>query len=280
MAFLGRVVFSACLTLIVFSVAEKFHYVQTSSVNAVKSFAILLTLALLFLAWLQYLKASECRIRAKMAQNPATFSPDKIDCYVRVEGKLTSNNRFISPISRDECAYYHSQVLAQWQTKRKKPAKGIEMQRKPLLKTQSHEELEIDTQKERIYIETKQFNKYRLHLRRYETAQTTCPPQIQDKEDKKYKTYQVMENYAYHNDHIIAQGKLTRHADGRLFIKPTHLLNYPSFIGIRIPDTNHVDCVNNIVSESLDNALLKNTNIITLIINALLIFYITIAQNN
>lgn len=187
----------------------------------------------LLLAFWQWKKIGPYTKRAWMSEYPIAFSTDKIDCYVRFTGKIASEKAHRLPLSNSECVFYVATVVTEWQTKKKKPDSGMETQRKTLLREQSADELRLDDRGHSIYIKTEDFSSNRLELRKREETQGKCPPQLADKAKSKYTTYRLLERYLEDGDTVAVQGRLARNADGRLFIKPTRRLDFPSFVVIK-----------------------------------------------
>ncbi len=281
MAVIGRTVVCIILTLIMQFVTWQFYdCLAPSDIAVFKIVSYAITAILLILAWWQYSKMSAYQIRAEMAQNPARFSPDKLDCYVSFQGELTAENAYVLPFSGKACAFYQAEVFAEWETKRKKPDRGMETQRKPLFRKQSSTELEIVAREQRIYVRAEDFTKSWLRLHKNEKTQRQCPTQIRNLSDRKYETYQITEHFACNGDTITAQGKLTRSMDGRLFVKPTGRLKFPSFVDIRMQRTNAAKFAKEVAGNALGDARIKQINIVALIINALLLFYVSVTQSS
>lgn len=281
MAVIGRVVVYIILTLIVQFVILKFYDILSPSDIAVfKLVSYAIAAILLILAGRQYSKMSAYQVRAEMAQNPGRFSPDKLDCYVCFQGKLTAGNAYALPFSSKTCAFYQAEVFAEWQTKRKRPAKGMETQRKPLFRDQSSVEMELVAGEQRIYVRAEDFTQSGLWLHQNEKIQRQCPEQIKNLFDRKYETYQITEYFACSGDTITVQGKLTRSMDGRLFVKPTGRLKFPSFVDIRMQRTNAAKFAKEIADKALRHVRIKQISIAALIINAILLFYISFTLNN
>ncbi len=196
---------------------------------------ILFVLVLVFIRL--YLKTHSLKkIRRHFLDIPA-FDRGLIDCYVRVSGKIKSENAFSSPISQVACAFYLVKVLALWQTKRKKPAKGMEEQKKVIFQTISPvTQLEVsegtyykDT--DIIQVDMSEFVKKAKTFLMNETIESrNCPDICQKFSNNKYQSYKILETWCSHNDRIVIYGKLVQTLEGFLKIKPTKLAAYPSFI--------------------------------------------------
>ena len=227
-----------------------------------------LAFIMLILAFWQWEKIGPYTKRAWMSEYPIAFSTDKIDCYVRFTGKIASEKAHRLPLSNSECVFYIASVVAEWQTKAKKPSKGMETQRKPLMREQSADELMLEGSDGPVYVAVEDFSANRLELRKREKTQANCPPQLADKAESKYKTYRLLERYLQHGDKVAAQGRLSRNADGRLFIKPTRRLDFPSFVVIKEQLAQLTDTI---AATARQEAWDKSINAGFLLINALVL---------
>ncbi|MCI5137931.1 MAG: hypothetical protein D3922_05865, partial [Candidatus Electrothrix sp. AR1] len=181
MAVIGRILLCIFLTCIVqfiaFGVSSGFH---ASDLLIAQGVSVALSLVLLFFVWKEFSKMYVYLARARMAQRPDRFNPGKIDCYVRFHGKMAGENRAVLPHSGKECAFYSASIVAEWETKRKKPAKGMETQLKPLCWEQSADELELVGKSDRVYIKAADFTKSWLQLRKNDKNSARCPEKAQE----------------------------------------------------------------------------------------------------
>ncbi|MGX9725795.1 MAG: hypothetical protein ACTFAK_00290 [Candidatus Electronema sp. VV] len=161
------------------------------------------------------------------------------------------------------------QLAAEWQTKAKKPGKGMETQRKPLLREQSSDELMLEGSDSPVYVKVEDFSANWLVLRKWEKMQANCPQHITYRAESKYKTYRLLERYLKHGDQVTAQGRLSRNADGRLFIKPTKRLEYPSFVAV---ETELAQLISTITDKASNDAWAKRINVGFLLINLCLLW--------
>ena len=169
--------------------------------------------------------------RARMAEHPAPFHPDCIDCYVRFTGRLAEGQNAERPFSGKQCAFYVAAVQAEWTSKQKKPGKGMVTHRKHLMRDQSAKELAITDKEITVYIPLDRFNKDQIALREYNKKQASCPPEVIGQQNKKHPlTYHLLERSIDRRDTVSVQGRLVQKNDGRLFIEGTGLVQYPSFI--------------------------------------------------
>lgn len=243
---------------------------DTSSHQTFKIICFALAAVLLLLACWQWRKIAVFKRRAWMAENPAQFSPDLLDCYVRFTGKVTAERPCRLPLSGGECAYYTTLVTAEWQVKAKKPGKGMVTVRKPLLREQSAEALVLTDKDTLVYVKAEEYTKDCLKLRSKESTQMQCPPAVRAQANSKYKAYHLTEQFLLHRDSVTAQGRLSLNADGRLFIKPTHRLEFPSFLVVQ---NQAGQFIGDIISKALHDAWSKRINIAALLLNAGLFVY-------
>lgn len=233
-------------------------------------FLYALPAALLGLACWQRRKIAVYKKRVWMAENPAPFSPDSIDCYVRFSGKVEEEKTFRLPLSGSECAFYTASVIAEWQTKKKKPGKGMEINRKPIFHEQSADVLWLTDIRVRVHVNVDDFSRTRMALRRNEKSSQSCPREVQEKADSKYKTYHLTEQHIAHKDHVIAQGRLALSKDGRLFIEPTGRLEFPSFIAVQQQASQ---IIQDIVDQADSRAWNRRIRVAALLVNAGLFVY-------
>ncbi|CAK8711034.1 MAG: hypothetical protein CDV28_11245 [Candidatus Electronema aureum] len=264
---IGRIILYCILTAIIaISVWQLKELPLSSDRNIFKIISYVLAFLMLPLAFWQWKKIRPYKKRTWMSENPAEFSSDMIDCYVRFTGKITSEKAHRLPLSSSECVFYIASVVAEWQTKAKKPSKGMETQRKPLLREQSADELMLEGSDGPVYVKVEDFSANWLELRKREKTQANCPSRLAGKAESKYTTYRLLERYLEHGDKVAAQGRLSRNTDGRLFIKPTKRLEYPSFFAV---ETELAQLTNTIADKSNHDAWVKRINVGFLLINAL-----------
>ncbi len=269
---LCRIIFYCILTAIVCVVIlefKKFPLESNRTIFQIVSY-VLAALLLLLACW-QWRKIGPYKKRAWMSGNPAAFSPDMIDCYVRFTGRIATEKAHRLPLSSGECAFYIASVVAEWETKKKKPGKGMETQRKPLLREQSADELMLEGKDGPVYVKVEDFSANWLELRKREKTQANCPPQVVRKAESKYSTYRLLERYIQDGDKIAAQGRLALNADGRLFIKPAKRLEFPSFVAVA---TQLAQLTETIAAKARHDAWVKRINIAFLLINAVLMGYL------
>ncbi|WP_339137233.1 MAG: hypothetical protein WGN25_04365 [Candidatus Electrothrix sp. GW3-4] len=233
-------------------------------------FPYVLPALFLIIASCQWRKIGVFKRRAWMAENPAPFSPDLTDCYVRFKGRITEGQTQRLPLSNKECAYYSALVAAEWEVKAKKPGRGWETVRKPLLREQSADEVELADKDHRVYIQVDEFTKSALALHNKEKTQAQCPPQVKVQNKTKYKKYQLTEHFILHNERVTAQGRLTRNRDGRLFIRPTRRLGYPSFLLVQ---KEAIQFKRNIIQTARNDAWNQIMRVAFLLLNVGLLLY-------
>lgn len=236
-------------------------------------FSCIIPVGLTVLAFREWRKIGAFKKRAWMAEHPDSFSPDKIDCYVRFTGKIAAAQTHRLPFSGKECAYCLATVVAEWETKKKKPANGLETQRKPLLREQSAAELELTDKAGKVYVKAEDFTKNWLALRSTEKTQGSCPAAAATQDMRKYKRYQVAEQFLLQGDTVVAQGRLALNRDGRLFIKPTRRLEFPSFVALLPARSKAPDLLQTIASKARSDAWDRRIRTVLLPVNALLLLY-------
>lgn len=252
-----RSIFFLLLTAGVQHIGLESHDIPDSKVI----FCYVLPTVLFLLACWQWRKISAFKRKAWMSENPLPFNPELIDCYIRFTGKVTEERPCRLPLSGGECVYYVALVIAERQVKKKKPAGDMETVRKPLLREQSSELLKLTDKECQVYVKVEEFTKSCLKLNAKESTQTHCPSKLTRYADRKYKTYHLTEHFLLHGDSVTVQGRLSRSRDGRLFIKPTHRFEFPSFIAVQ----HQVD---QFISDAWDDALSKLINAVFLLLNA------------
>ncbi len=279
MAVTCRIILCIFLTCIVrFIALSMSEGLDSSTLIIAQIISVVIAVALFILAWKQYVARSAYLARVRMAKKPDRFSSGKIDCYVRFNGKMAAENRAVLPHSGRECAFYLASIVAEWKTKKKKPAKGMETQLKPLCREQSADEFELVGKSDRVHIKVEDFTRSWLQLRKNEKSLTRCPEKAQGQDQAKYRKYHVTENFARSGDMLTAQGKLIQEADGRLFIKPTGRLKFPSFVALRERQGAPVQLVQSIIKRANTDAVLKLIHVVALIINVFLLLYIFIVK--
>ena len=195
----------------------------------------LLALILLINALVRYRRGKQQKQRQKHTRKALRFSPQHVDNYVFFVGRLVDKSPTHLPLSGQACLFYSAFVLALWQSKRKKPNKGMEKHRKVIWRALSSPELCLEVDENRVYIDVAAFESHQgfLDLHDYNQPLNQCP-QIATSADKaKYKRYEIVERFCRLSDeYMVAQGKLVRQADGRLFLHASGLFAYPSFVGV------------------------------------------------
>ncbi|WP_420208916.1 hypothetical protein [Candidatus Electronema sp. JC] len=233
-------------------------------------FLYVLPAVLLALACWQKKKIAVYKKRAWMADNPAPFSQDNIDCYVRFKGRVEEEKTLRLPLSGSECSFYTASVIAEWQTKQKKPGSGMETNRKEIFQERSADVLWMTDRNVRVHVYVDDFSKTRMAVRRNEKSSSSCPREAQEKADSKYTTYHLVEQYISHGDRVIAQGRLALSKDGRLFIKPTGRLEFPSFIAVQQQASQ---IIQDIVDQADSRAWNRRIRVAALLVNAGLFVY-------
>jgi hypothetical protein len=174
-----------------------------------------------------------------MVTEPPEFDSDLIDCYVRVTGEIANENSTL-PINGKECTFYTSSVVAEWKT---------------LFYNRSPDDLKLKVNNQFVFIVPEMFS-HSMTLNEIKNVQNECPAPIKMHENEKYKTYSVKECFLQKETTITAQGKLIQKKDGRLFIQPTGILEYPSFALVH--KNNNVDSFINELAEKAEYSYYEN----------------------
>ncbi|WP_446010253.1 hypothetical protein [Candidatus Electrothrix sp.] len=233
-------------------------------------FSYILPVLFLFIAFCQWRKIEAFKRRAWMAENPAPFSPDLIDCYVLFNGRIAEEQTHRLPLSDGECAYYSALMIVEWQVKKKKPDKGWETLRKPLVREQSSEEVELVDKNHRVYIDVAEFTELCNGLHTKEKTQTQCPPRVKVRDNFKYKKYQLTEHFILHNEYVTVQGRLARNRDGRLFIRPTRRLEFPTLLSVQTKTSQFITYTAN---KARNDAWNRRIRVAVLLLNVGLLLY-------
>lgn len=119
-----------------------------------------------------------------------------------------------------------------------------------------------------VYVRVEDFSGNWLELRKREKTQEKCPSQVTGKAESKYTTYRLIERYLENGEMVAVQGRLTRNADGRLFIKPTKRLEFPSFVVVK----ERLDQLTGTLAAQADHKVwVQRINAGFLVINALVL---------
>ena len=155
-------------------------------------------------------------------QNTPNASEELIDCYVKCRGILLNSNALHSPVSNQICNAFYIKQLGLWQTKRKKPQKGMATEKKQLATQVSTEALLIKTQHGIITIEPQQFLPNALIMPEAKSSFVEAPLSITEVGKlHKYRKYEIIALMTKQQDEVLLLGKLTR--------KNEHLLLTPTF---------------------------------------------------
>jgi len=171
------------------------------------------------------------KIRQRLLNIPA-FNSNLFDCYVKVNGHIKSDNAFRTPISNNHCAFYMVKVFGLWDSKKKKPAKGMEQHQKLIFSTvMPLTLLEVSKGKDIVHVDMQEFlDKADFLLHSKTLHSTNCPAAFQSVAREKYKRYQVVESWCSHAEQVVIYGKLVKTNEGLLCMKATELETFPSFI--------------------------------------------------
>jgi hypothetical protein len=161
-------------------------------------------------------------------QNTPNANKELIDCYVKCIGTLLSANTLISPIANQACNAFYVKQLGLWQTKRKKPQKGMVTEKKQLATHISTEILLIKTQHGIITIEPQQFLPNALIIPEAKSSFIEAPlPITEVGKVHKYRKYEVIDLITKQQDNVLLLGKLTI-KNGNLILIPTFSKHHPT----------------------------------------------------
>jgi hypothetical protein len=191
---------------------------------------VLILLVIIFISVYRQ-RQSLKKIRQRLLNIPA-FDSDLFDCYVKVSGHIKSDNAFRTPISNNHCAFYIVKVFALWESEKKKPAKGMESQKKRIFhKVMPLTLLEVSKGKDIVHVDMSDFfDKADVLLHSKTVESKNCPTAYQSVAREKYQKYEVLESWCSHADQVVIYGKLVKTHEGFLCIKPTELGTFPSFL--------------------------------------------------
>lgn len=161
------------------------------------------------------------------------FANDLIDCYVKFHGRVVAQNQATSPLRHQPCVFYQSKVFAEWQTKLKKPQRGMTTNRKTLYSQQSNIPLPLELVANNgasVQVDFTVFdqpgNVVELSNDKFKSAH--CPELCSEQAQAKYQDYVVVEKWLKSDAAVIIYGKLQKSPSGQLSLTPTEKTDYPS----------------------------------------------------
>ncbi len=188
---------------------------------------IIVIIVLFFILLHIWTKSRRLRKEIRRLQELPPFATDLLDCYVHFQGYIATPNQHTTPIYQKACAFYLSRIQAKWETKVKKPGKGMQTNTKTLHNESSPSSVIelMDAQGQEVFVDLKEFAP---PLRTKSEIVEICPALCAEKVDPKYKKYDVLERWCASQDKVSIYGKLIRDEQGRLWLKHTGYESYPA----------------------------------------------------
>lgn len=176
------------------------------------------------------------KVKHRLKGAPA-FSPHLIDCYVKFYGRVATPNQNTTPLKHQPCVWYQSKVFAQWQTKAKKPQKGMVTNRKMLYEQQSSGSSFIELIAEngtKVIVNVNAFNQKGnvIEVDHDKRTLSACPAVCINQAQSKYKQYSSVEKWLENDALVMIYGKLNKGAAGQLSLSPTTRNDYPSIFKV------------------------------------------------
>jgi hypothetical protein len=199
-------------------------------------------LGLCWFVWSIFKACKKARLLKKARQHlndaPA-FAPDLTDCYVKFHGRVITPNQNTTPLQHQACVLYQTKVFAEWQTKLKKPQKGMTTNRKTLYSDQSTLSLPVElvgADGTRVYVDFTAFdqtgNVVELSNDKFKSAR--CPDLCSDQAQAKYQFYTSVEKWLESNAAVMIYGKLEKSSAGQLSLAPTGKADYPTVFKVNL----------------------------------------------
>lgn len=172
------------------------------------------------------------KVKHRLKGAPA-FSPHLIDCYVKFYGRVATPNQNTTPLKHQPCVWYQTKVFAEWQTKAKKPQKGMVTNRKMLYEQQSSGSSFVELISEngtKVIVDLNAFNQKGNVIEVSNDKRTlfNCPTVCINQAQAKYKQYSSVEKWLENNALVMIYGKLNKGSAGQLSLFPTTRNDYPS----------------------------------------------------
>lgn len=171
--------------------------------------------------------------RRRHLRGAPAFDPTLVDCYVRFLGRVEMPNTEVSPLRRRPCVFFLSRVYAEWQTKLKKPKKGLATHRKTLYRQESPPKpIKLANARGVAYLAPGLLagSEGTRRLNREKSESPDCPAICAGQAQDKYKTYAAADQWLANGDTVAVYAKLERHEQGRLTLAATGNPSYPSVL--------------------------------------------------
>jgi hypothetical protein len=184
-------------------------------------------------------KMQRIKDRFKHLRGAPAFDPALVDCYVRFKGRVDLPNMFNSVLRRHPCVFFQSRVFAEWETKLKKPKKGMVSHRKTLFEQVSPVPVikVVDAKGVAVYLDSSVLavSSEITRLNQEKTVAPTCPWICGEQADPKYKLYTATEKWLTEGDDVHVYGKLEKTSDNQLMLTPTGHAYYPTGVMVESP---------------------------------------------
>ena len=146
--------------------------------------------------------------------------------FVRIEGRVTLQQRIISPLSRNSCAFYQLKAKGEYHFKRKAPSRGYEKVTKNLYTELSEERVLIDN-KNQIFIEIEKGKDVILKINKVEKEQRE--PLTDYPSHNRATKYLYEEKYLKNGDRVVVFGRLVK-KDNSYIVTHTYSKKLPFMI--------------------------------------------------
>jgi len=146
--------------------------------------------------------------------------------FIKIKGKVTTQNTLRTPLSKRPCSFYQLRATGEYSVKRKSPSNGYETIRKQLSVEQATDKILID-KKNQIFIEIEKEKavilKIKEKLAEHKKALSTYPSH------PKVTNYLYKESYLMEGDEVVVFGRLLKKDYGYV-ITHTHSNKLPFMI--------------------------------------------------
>lgn len=215
-----------------------------------KIFIFLISLlGLCWLVWSIFKACKKARLLKKARQHlndAPVFDHDLTDCYVKFHGRVVTPNQNTTPLQHQACVLYQTKIFAEWQTKLKKPQRGMTTNRKTLYSNQSTLSLPVElvgADGTWVYVDFTAFdqtgNVVELSNDKYKAAH--CPDLCSDQAQTKYQHYLSVEKWLESNAAVMIYAKLEKNSAGQFSLVPTEKAAYPTVFKVNSKSGRKLD---------------------------------------
>lgn len=174
------------------------------------------------------------------------FALDLTDCYVKFHGRVVTPNQDTTPLQHQPCVLYQTKIFAEWQTKLKKPQKGMTTNRKTLYSNQSAVSVPLELLGSDGTPVSVDFNAFdqtgnMVELSSDKSKSARCPEICADQAQTKYQHYVTVENWLESNATVMIYGKLEKSQTGKLSLAPTKRAAYPTVFKVNSKSGRKLD---------------------------------------